>query len=83
MAEENSNVEVDHDVIGRLVVSPDSEVMFGFLRLILLLLICPDCHRVHVCSLWSAAICLPIEESVRDESGTHITPKEAKDMLQQ
>ena len=30
MAEENSNFEVDHDVIGRLVVAPDSEVMSGF-----------------------------------------------------
>ena len=30
VAEENSNVEVDHDIIGRLVVSLDSEVMSGF-----------------------------------------------------
>ena len=30
VAEENSNFEVDHDVIGRFVVFPDSEVMSGF-----------------------------------------------------
>ena len=30
MAEEDSNVEVDHDIIGRLVVSLFSEVVSGF-----------------------------------------------------
>ena len=68
---------MDHDVIGMLVVSPDSEVMSGFAS--------PHSPALEcTCVLCGpAAICLPIEESVRDESSICITPKEAKDMLQQ
>ena len=83
MAEENSNFEVDYDVIGRLVVSPDSEVMSGSASPHSLALDFPCLPQSARVFFVVRSDCLPVEESVRNESSIYTTPKEAKDMLQQ
>ena len=84
MAEEDSNVEVDPDIIERLVVSPDSdEVMSGFASPHSLALDFPFLPRSACVLFVVRSDCLPMDESVRDESSIQITPKEAKNMLRQ
>ena len=76
------NADVDNDVIEVFSVSSGSDVVPSFAWFSCALW-SPDWHRVHVCSVWSAAVCISIRGKLWYASGIHIPTKEAKDMLHQ